>query len=144
MNFPKEDLEGSKSRIVRYESASQRDGLSLFLSRSKEMERKLIGAVNVNTRMDVRDRKLGLVNWLTVSPLFLLREIVLSARYPPSLPLSRRSYPQNCFAFPIFAVLSRYLLRFLLLRLSSGSPPTKLSARTLFDLAFGRQSGFLI
>lgn len=43
----------------------------LLLSRSEEMGRKLIGAVNVNTRMDVRDRKSGLANWLTVSPLYL-------------------------------------------------------------------------
>lgn len=36
------------------------------------MERKLIGAVNVNTWIDARDRKSGLANWLTVSPLYPL------------------------------------------------------------------------
>lgn len=60
----------------------------LPLSRSKEMERKLIGAVNVNTRMDVRDRKSGLVNWLTVSPLYLLPmgDSALRALLPPPPP----------------------------------------------------------
>lgn len=49
------------------------------------MERKLIEAVNVNTRMDVRDRKSGLVNWLTVSPLYLLPTEDSALRALPSL-----------------------------------------------------------
>lgn len=97
---------------------------------SKEMERKLIGAVNVNTRMDVRDRKSGLVNWLTVSPSF-------------SLSLSSDSFHRLSSETTVSPSRSRYLLAlpsclaaspsFLLLPSpshSSGSPPTELSART--------------
>lgn len=133
---------------------------------SKEMERKLIGAVNVNTRMDVHDRKSGLVNWLTVSPLFPSSSRVCSLRRlapSPSRPASSDSFHRllrnHRFAFSISVALSRYLLRppaplisplcrlpTLLIRffslslslvlqtrrrsLSSGSPPTELSART--------------
>lgn len=67
--------------------------------------------------MDVRDRKSGLVNWLTVSPLYLpMGDSAFRAPLflPPSHPLSHRPYSRNHrFAFPIFAALSRYLLRFL-------------------------------
>lgn len=53
------------------------------LSETKEMEGKLIGTVNVNTWIDVRDRKSGLVNWLTVSLLYPLLSLFLL--FPSSL-----------------------------------------------------------
>lgn len=56
------------------------------LSETKEMEGKLIGTVNVNTWIDVRDRKSGLVNWLTVSLLYPLLSLFLL--FPSSLFLS--------------------------------------------------------
>lgn len=80
--------------VRRRESRKRRDGLS-NLSRSKEMERKLIGAVNVNTRMDVRDRKSGLANWFTVSPLYPLAPPSKECSLLPSLPCCFHRTPES-------------------------------------------------
>lgn len=116
-SFPKE--ESREPRIVCCETRPRRDGLSSLLSRSKEMERKLIEAVNVNTRMDVRDRKSGLVNWLTVSPLYFFSDGKRECAFSLFFPLRRPSPPETVFSpSRSFAALFWYLLRFLSLTFS--------------------------
>lgn len=121
------------------------------LSESKEMERKLIGAVNVNTRIDVRDRKSGLANWLTVSSLYPLLPLFLLFPLLRFLSLSLASW----FSVPLLSCSRPFLLFVsLFLRLScfsfhvSSSPQSPLPVHHrlngTFDLAFGCRTGFLI
>lgn len=125
------------------------------VSESKEMERKLIGAVNVNTWIDARDRKSGLANWLTVSPLypllpFFLLFPFLSLSLDVSLSLHFRMPSGNCplpFIFPPLLLSCLFPSSLRLIREiypQSTLPVHRQSRNWTFDLAFGCQSGFLI
>lgn len=124
-SFPKEALKSRESSAVRRLRPRDEMAFPPFYLAAKEMERKLIEAVNVNTRMDVRDRKSGLVNWLTVSPLYFLSD-----------------GKRERVSFLLLSYLHLFLSPLLLLLFLFTSLFVILSPKTLFAFSFLISSSF--